>query len=160
MADRRLLYAAVAARGLSIGLVGVLLHPAMASATGSVYVSYAADGVPSYASQRLDPSYRLLIRGEPGTVLSDVWYVVVGDDDTQLPPAQNGYVEFAVNLTGAVIPASGYLVVAEATFTLAPANVTTTLIFEDNTNVTHLLVSGFSGAVSLTSFSSMMSIAS
>ena len=46
-------------------LVGaLLLHPAMASATGSVYVSYAADGVPSYASQRLDPSYRLLIRGE------------------------------------------------------------------------------------------------
>lgn len=45
---------------------GVLLAPATAAAAavGSVFVSYSADGVPSYASQRLDASYRLFIRGE------------------------------------------------------------------------------------------------
>jgi len=46
-------------------LGGVLLSPASAATVGSVFVSYSADGVPSYASQRLDPSYRLFIRGEP-----------------------------------------------------------------------------------------------
>lgn len=40
------------------------LQPAGAAAPGSVFVSYSADGVPSYASQRLDASYRLFIRGE------------------------------------------------------------------------------------------------
>ncbi|MBL9149553.1 MAG: hypothetical protein JNM94_12760 [Phycisphaerae bacterium] len=127
--------------GLSVAAAVAMTAPAMAGTTPLV-ISEVRTGQPGADTQEY-----IEIRGEPGTVLSDVWYVVVGDDDTQLPPAQNGYVEFAVNLTGAVIPASGYLVVAEATFTLAPANVTTTLIFEDNSNVTHLLVSGFSGAV-------------
>jgi len=85
------------------------------------------------------------IRGTPGTVLSDVWYVIIGDDDSQLPPGQNGFVEYALNLTGVTIPASGYLVVAESTFALGTANVTTTINFEDNSNTTHLLVTGFTG---------------
>lgn len=53
------------ARGLrGLLLFASLFAPLAASAVGSVFVSYSADGVPSYASQRLDPSYRLLIRGE------------------------------------------------------------------------------------------------
>jgi soluble lytic murein transglycosylase-like protein len=45
---------------------GLLLSPATATAAtvGSVFVSYAGDGSPRYASQRLDSSYRLFIRGE------------------------------------------------------------------------------------------------
>lgn len=44
-------------------LLGGLL-PTAAFAVGNVYVSYAADGTPSYASQRLDSTYRLFIRAE------------------------------------------------------------------------------------------------
>jgi hypothetical protein len=42
----------------------LLLSSARAATTGDVFVSYSAEGVPSYASQRLDASYRLFIRGE------------------------------------------------------------------------------------------------
>lgn len=42
----------------------LLLSSARAATTGDVFVSYSANGVPSYASQRLDASYRLFIRGE------------------------------------------------------------------------------------------------
>ena len=54
----------LARRALAWLVGGVLLVPATALAVGSVFVSYSADGVPSYASQRLDTSYRLFIRGE------------------------------------------------------------------------------------------------
>ncbi|HNC52505.1 MAG TPA: lytic transglycosylase domain-containing protein [Accumulibacter sp.] len=49
---------------LALPLVGLLPCSAGAATVGNVFVSYSADGVPSYASQRLDASYRLLIRGE------------------------------------------------------------------------------------------------
>ncbi|MQM33312.1 MAG: hypothetical protein CRU72_02365, partial [Candidatus Accumulibacter phosphatis] len=39
------------------------LASATAATVGSVFVSYADDGSPRYASQRLDASYRLFIRG-------------------------------------------------------------------------------------------------
>ena len=42
-------------------LVGI--SPARAATPGDVFVSYSADGVPSYASQRLDTSYHLFLRG-------------------------------------------------------------------------------------------------
>jgi hypothetical protein len=82
------------------------------------------------------------IRGEPGTVIGNVFYVVIGDDNFAGAPLQNGVIEAVVNLTGITIPASGYLVIAEATLNpaLGTANVVTTLNFEDNDNVTHLLV--------------------
>ena len=40
------------------------MSPALAATVGNVFVSYSAEGVPSYASQRLDASYRLFISGE------------------------------------------------------------------------------------------------
>jgi soluble lytic murein transglycosylase-like protein len=44
---------------------GSLLPPVATAATvGRVFVSYAVDGSPRYASQRLDASYRVFIRGE------------------------------------------------------------------------------------------------
>ena len=49
---------------LAVLLGGLLLSPASAATAANIFVSYSADGVPSYASQRLDPSYRLFIRGE------------------------------------------------------------------------------------------------
>ncbi len=50
-------------------------------------------------------------------------------------------------MSGNTISASGYFVVAEATFTLGTSNLTTDLQFENSDNVTHLLVSGFTGLV-------------
>ena len=51
---------------LALALLLGGLPPSLATAAtvGNVFVSYAADGVPRYASQRLDGSYRLFIRGE------------------------------------------------------------------------------------------------
>lgn len=80
------------------------------------------------------------IRGTPGSVLGNVFYVVIGDAEGALPPTQNGTIEAVVNLSGLTIPASGYLVIAESTFTLGTANVVASLNFEDPDNVTHLLV--------------------
>ncbi len=87
------------------------------------------------------------IRGTPGTVLNNVYYIVIGDNDFASPPAQNGYIEAVVNLSGLTIPASGYLVIAESTFTLGTADVTASLPFEDNDNVTHMLVTDLFAAV-------------
>jgi len=42
----------------------LLLSSATAATVGRVFVSYAVDGSPRYASQRLDASYRVFIRGE------------------------------------------------------------------------------------------------
>ncbi|MFO0829704.1 MAG: hypothetical protein U0572_16305 [Phycisphaerales bacterium] len=130
---------AFAAAGLSIAATLACASTALADGP---FINEIRTGQPG---PDLDEYFE--IRGTPGTVLNDVWYVVVGDDDSQLPPAQNGYVEFALNLTGITIPASGFLVVAESTFTLGVADVTTNLVFEDNSNTTHLLVTGFTGGV-------------
>lgn len=52
-------------RLLSLLVVGLFPSPAKPATIGTVFVSYSADGVPSYASQRRDSTYRLFIRGEP-----------------------------------------------------------------------------------------------
>jgi hypothetical protein len=49
---------------LALLLAGLLACPATSATVGDVFVSYSADGVPSYASHRRDASYRLFIRGE------------------------------------------------------------------------------------------------
>ena len=54
----------LACTALALLLGGLFLSPARAATTGDVFVSYSAEGAPSYASQRLDASYRLFIRGE------------------------------------------------------------------------------------------------
>lgn len=49
---------------LTLLLAGLAATPARSATVGDVFVSYSADGVPSYASHRRDASYRLFIRGE------------------------------------------------------------------------------------------------
>lgn len=49
---------------LAFCIGSLLLSQAGAATVGNVFVSYAADGSPRYASQRLDASYRIFIRGE------------------------------------------------------------------------------------------------
>ncbi len=57
------------------------------------------------------------IKGVAGTDLSTYTLIVIGNDDFATPPAQNGYIESAIQLSG-LIPASGYYVVAEPSYTL------------------------------------------
>lgn len=83
------------------------------------------------------------IAGKPGTSLAGVTYIVIGDGSA----AQgSGVIEAVVNLGSATIPASGYLVVAESTFTLGVADLTADLNFENSDNVSHFLVFNFTGS--------------
>jgi hypothetical protein len=78
------------------------------------------------------------LAGAPGMVLDGFTYIVIGD-------FPSGTVEAVVDLTGQVIPASGFFVAAEGTFTIGVADLTTTIDFENSDNVTHMLVQGFTG---------------
>jgi len=78
------------------------------------------------------------LTGPAGTPLDDVFYIVIGDGTDG-----SGVVECVVDLSGYTIPADGYFVVAEDTFTLGGADVLlapNALNFENSDNVTHLLV--------------------
>jgi predicted extracellular nuclease len=78
--------------------------------------------------------------GAAGTSLDGLTYVVIGDGT-----GGSGVIEDVTDLTGQAIPISGYFVAAESSYTLGTADMTTTLNFENSDNVTHLLVSGFTG---------------
>jgi hypothetical protein len=79
--------------------------------------------------------------GTGGASLNGLTYLVIGDGTVG-----SGVIEAVVNLTGQTIPGDGFFVAAEATFSLAVADMTTSLNFENSDNVTHLLVQGFSGS--------------
>jgi len=81
------------------------------------------------------------LSGDSGESLDGLTYIVIGDSG-----AESGIVEAVIELTGLAISGSGYFVAAEGTFTLAVANLTTTLNFENSDNVSHILVQGFSGS--------------
>ena len=83
------------------------------------------------------------LRGTPGASLDGLTYVVIGDGATGSGTIDTDGV---IDLSGNVIPASGYFVAAESTFTLGTADLTTSLGFENSDNVTHLLVTDFTGA--------------
>ena len=82
------------------------------------------------------------LRGPPGMPLSGLTYLVLGDGAVA---AGSGVIEVVVPLNG-VIPPSGHFVCAESTFTLGTADLIANLNFENDDNVTHLLVQGFTGA--------------
>ncbi|MEZ6005505.1 MAG: hypothetical protein R3F33_15120 [Planctomycetota bacterium] len=85
--------------------------------------------------------------GAPGTSLAGMWYIVIGDGSST---TLSGVVETVVDLSAYSINANGFFVAAEATFTLGVADVllpgANDLNFENSDNVTHLLVTGFTGA--------------
>ncbi|MFN0060834.1 MAG: dockerin type I repeat-containing protein [Planctomycetota bacterium] len=85
------------------------------------------------------------LAGPPGASLDTYTYLVIGDGTAALA---SGVVEAVVPLTGLTIPASGYFLAAEASLALpASADLVTALIFENDDNVTHMLVTGFTGAL-------------
>ena len=106
---------------------------------GSVYISEIRIDQPG-----TDNDEYVEIAGPPGTPLDEYSYIVLGDGTAA---QRSGVIEALVPLTGLTIPTSGFLVIAEASFTLGTASHTTTLNFENSDNVTHLLVTGFMGMV-------------
>lgn len=81
------------------------------------------------------------LTGAPGAPLEGFFYIVIGDG-----AGGSGTIENVTDLTGSFFGANGLFVAAESTFTAGTADLTTTLDFENSDNVTHLIVSGFSGA--------------
>ncbi|MEI6024004.1 MAG: hypothetical protein WCP80_05370 [Phycisphaerales bacterium] len=86
------------------------------------------------------------IKGVAGTDLSTYSLIVIGNDDFATAPAQNGYIESAIQLSG-LIPASGYYVVAEPTYSLTTPNLFSFLDFQADNNKTFMLVKDFTGGV-------------
>ncbi|HKJ17920.1 MAG TPA: lamin tail domain-containing protein [Xanthomonadales bacterium] len=72
--------------------------------------------------------------------LNDLSYIVIGDGS-----GGSGTIESVTSLAGQSA-VGGFFVAAEGSFTLGTANLTTSLNFENGDNVTHLLVSNFSGS--------------
>ena len=84
------------------------------------------------------------LMGAAGTSLTNKTYIVIGDNSA----GDSGIIEAVVPLTGTVIPSGDHFLAAESTFSLGPTpDLTTTLNFENSDNVTHMLVTGFTGAV-------------
>lgn len=81
------------------------------------------------------------LAGTSGESLDQFSYLVIGDSGSN-----QGYIEALVNLAGYSIDSDGLFVVAESSFSLSPdVDLTTSLNFENNDNVTHMLVKNFSG---------------
>ncbi len=82
------------------------------------------------------------LTGDTGTSLDGLTYLVIGDG-----AGGSGVIENVTALDGFSIPADGFFLAAESTFTLSTGvDLTTTLNFENGDNVTHLLVQGFTGS--------------
>ncbi|WP_346864194.1 T9SS type A sorting domain-containing protein [uncultured Draconibacterium sp.] len=86
-----------------------------------------------------DEYFELL--GAAGQDLSGLTYLVIGDGT-----GGSGVIEAVVDLSGTQIAANGLFLAGEATMTIATPDFLTDLNFENSDNVTHLLVSGFSGS--------------
>jgi len=82
------------------------------------------------------------LAGAPGTWLTGLTYLVIGDG---AGADASGVIEAVVDLSGLALPASGFFLAAEPTFTLGTPDVAANLNFENGDNVTHLVVQGFHG---------------
>jgi predicted extracellular nuclease len=81
------------------------------------------------------------LAGAPGASLDGLTYLVIGDG-----VGGSGVIENVTDLSGHIIGGSGFFVAAESSFALGTADLTTTLNFENDDNLTHLLVAGFTGS--------------
>ncbi len=84
------------------------------------------------------------LAGAEGTSLDGLTYVVIGDGT-----GGSGTIEAVIDLTGNSIAAGsgGFFLAAESSFSLGgTVDLTTSINFENSDNLTHLLVTGFSGS--------------
>ena len=92
------------------------------------------------------------LAGAPSESLDGLSYVVIGDGTGS---GLGGAVESIIGLSSLVIPADGYFLAVEDTFTgggspdltLSGSGMSQTLNFENSDNVTHLLVRGLNAAI-------------
>ncbi|MBN1813307.1 MAG: hypothetical protein JXA14_15840, partial [Anaerolineae bacterium] len=71
------------------------------------------------------------LAGSSGTSLDNLTYLVIGDGT-----GGSGVIEAVIELTGTTIPADGYFLAVESTFSLGgTADLTTSLNFENSDNV-------------------------
>ena len=104
--------------------------------TTPVFLSEIRADQPSGATEEY-----LEIGGAPGASLAGVTLIVIGDNSSG-----GGVIEEVTPLSGHSLTAAGAFVVAEGTFTLGTANLTTSLNFEDDDNPTYMLVRNFTGS--------------
>ena len=82
------------------------------------------------------------LRGDGNLMLNGLWYLVIGDDGS----GGSGTIENATDLTGLSL-IDGTLLIAEDEDTLGvPTDAIVSLNFENNDNVTHVLVMNFYGS--------------
>jgi len=115
---------------------GISPNSAVPDAAASVQISEIRTDQPG-----TDNDEYFELAGLAGTSLADLTYLVIGDGT-----GGSGVIEEVTSLTGQTMPASGFFVAAESTFSLGTADLVTSLNFENSDNVTHLLVSGFTGS--------------
>ena len=87
----------------------------------------------------LDEYFELV--GPAGQTLDGLTYIVIGDGS-----GGSGVIESISDLQGLVIPADGNFLGGESSMTIAVPDATLSLGFENSDNVTHMLVSGFTGS--------------
>ncbi|MSR68865.1 MAG: hypothetical protein EXS17_00740, partial [Phycisphaerales bacterium] len=90
------------------------------------------------------------LQGPAGTSLTGYTYLVIGDNNVTGSVDLAGSIESVTPLDGAVIPADGYLLIAKSTMTVAIPDfivVAAAMNFENSDNVTHILVTGFTGVL-------------
>jgi uncharacterized repeat protein (TIGR01451 family) len=132
----------------AISLSGAVLILLLAGLSDRSSVARAADGVTINEIRVDQPSTDndeyFELAGSPAASLDNLTYLVIGDGSGDT----SGVIEAVVELTGTAIPADGYFLAVESTFSLGgTADLTTTLAFENSDNVTHLLVEGFTGSL-------------
>lgn len=93
----------------------------------------------------IDLSEYIEFKGTPGTSLTGLTLVVIGDNDAASPPSQNGTIEAVVALSGN-FSSTGFFVLAESTFQFGTPDQVAILNFENPDDLTFLLVSGFTGS--------------
>jgi hypothetical protein len=91
-----------------------------------------------------DSSEYFELAGSAGESLANLSYLVIGDNGSD----SHGIVESVTQLSGHSLATDGFFLAAEGSFALGGGvDLVTSLNFENSDNVTHLLVSGFSGAL-------------
>ena len=106
-----------------------------------------------------DDSEYFELTGAPGESLDGLYYIVTGDTGAGTSGANGfgngGIIEAAVDLTGLSIPSDGFFLATESSFENGVGEVfegitpdlVSSFSFENSDNVTHLLVTDFTGAI-------------
>lgn len=137
--------AAVAGAMISVAAVGAPLAPRTNathvaadawSDTSGIYLSEIRVDQPG---SDLDEYFE--IAGPSLASLDGLTYLVIGDG-----AGGSGVIEEVVSLDGFSLDFNGVLLFCESSFTLGPLGVIVSLNYENSDNLTHLLVSGFTGA--------------